>query len=458
MTKSIQQIFSFGTTEGIARGLNWGTMALLPLLLHSSEEYGRIGLIVAIETLIGSILLVGTNRAILRFYATEESPGRLISSILAIWGGLSWLPFVGIFVLHLAGWETLFDIPLFPHLLILSIIVALFNLNLYCVNIGQAQRNLTIFLRFRLCYTALKFIFVLLMAGLLRNSLGYVLGIGIAGTVMLVFILPFMKNRTTAPPDLNAIKRLLIFGWPFVFHVLSGNILVYFSRFFLQAYNTTKDVGIFTFAFTLGSSLYIVYAILATYFEPRIYSHSNDKANSEKWLGFFTNTCVAVAAAGGLTMLLLYPYLLSFLWDEYAQEKPIIAVIIGTVLIQPLYLEGNYRLTVYQKTHQIAISSFLGAGLNILFCILLIPSQGIFGAAVALYISSCALSAYILITSMRAGQISWRQQRRLITYGTCTIGSLSTVIMNEGAFVTLALLGVCLVTLGLLAKSFTNRA
>ena len=39
----IQQIVSFGTVEGFARALNWSTMALLPLVLGSSEEYGRIG-------------------------------------------------------------------------------------------------------------------------------------------------------------------------------------------------------------------------------------------------------------------------------------------------------------------------------------------------------------------------------------------------------------------------------
>jgi len=448
----IQHIVSFGTVEGFARALNWSTMALLPLVLGSSEEYGRIGLLVAIEVLAANISLMGMNRAILRFYAKDESPGTLLRSILTIWAGLAWLPLAGVLALRFAGWQELFGIPLVPHLLLLSFIVAIFNLNFLCISIGRAQRNLTIFVRFRLCYVALKFACVLLMAKLLGQSLSYVLGIGVSVLVMLISIVPFLWSRADARRDRAVVGRLLIFGWPFVFHVISGNILSYFSRFFLQVYSSTKDVGVFTFAFTLGSSLFIVYATLATYFEPRIYSHADDKARSEKWLGYYTNICVALGAAGGAILLLLCPYLLSYLSADYAGARPIIAIIMGVVLVQPLYLEGNYRLTVHEKTHYIALSSFFGAGLNVALNFLLVPTYGIRGAAIVLYVSSFFRGVYILGMSVRVGGIPWRQQQGLPVYAVCVIGSLSVVVANQTGSATIVLLIICLVSLGLLLR------
>ncbi|MHC4260542.1 MAG: lipopolysaccharide biosynthesis protein [Planctomycetota bacterium] len=451
---SIQQIVSFGTVEGLARALNWSTMALLPLLLGSSEEYGRVGLLVAIEMLASNISLMGMNRAVLRFYAKDESPGTLLRSILTIWAGLAWLPLAVVLLLRFAGRETVFGIPLAPHLLVLSLAVAIFNLNLLCISIGRAQRNLAIFLRFRLCYVALRFVLVLLIARLLGHSLSYVFGVGVSVLAMLIFIVPFLCSRADARSDRAVVGRLLIFGWPFVFHVISGNILSYFSRFFLQAYSTTKDVGVFTFAFTLGSSLYIVYATLNTYFEPRIYSHADDKPRSERWLGYYTKICVAFAAAGGAILLLVYPYFLSYLPADYARARPIIAVIMATVLLQPLYLEGNYRLTVHQKTHHIASSSLLAAGLNVALNFLLIPPYGIRGAAIVLYVSSFFRSAYILVISMHAGSIPWRQHRGLPVYGVCVVGSLSVVLANRTGFAIPTLMMVCLTVSGLLVRSF----
>ena len=190
---NIQQIASFGAVEGLARGLNWSTMALLPLLLGSSEEYGRVGLIVAIEMLVTSVSIMGMNSAVLRFYAKDESPETLLRSVLTIWAGVVWLPFAGMLVLRLVGRDTFFGIPVTPQLLLLSFIVAISNLNVLCISIGRAQHNLAIFLRFRLCFVGLKFVCVLLMAKLLGNSLSYVFGMGISVLFMLILIIPFLN-------------------------------------------------------------------------------------------------------------------------------------------------------------------------------------------------------------------------------------------------------------------------
>ena len=432
-------------------------MILLPFVLRSSEEYGLVSLLVSIEILASNISLMGQDRAVLRFFTTDKSPRTLLRSVLTIWGTLAWLPLIAALLLYLTGRGSFFGIPLFPHLLLLSFTIAILNLNLICISISRARQSLAGFLRYRLYYVVLKFVWVLLMAWLLDNSLSYVIGVGISGFVMLIFMVPLLRDIADIRTDWAVVRRLAIFGWPLLFHVISGNILNYFSRFFLQAYGAAKDVGVFTFAFTLGSGLFVIYAALSSYFEPRIYSYSDDKPRSEQWLAYYTNMCVAVAAICGVFLLFTYTYFISYLPEDYQRSGAIIPIIMGIVLFQPLYLQGNYRLTIYQKTLHIASSTFLGSVLNVLLSILWIPSHGIWGAAMALYIANLFQGGYIFAVSMHVGDIRWRQKNILSTCAVCTIGSLSVALVDQIGFAILALLMVCLAAAGVLFRLFANR-
>ena len=304
----------------------------------------------------------------------------------------------------------------------------------------------------------LKFAGVLILAKMIGHSLSYVLGVGVTALVMLVFIVPFLRVKVSGHSDRRVVGNLLIFGWPFVFHILSGNILSYFSRFFLEAYNSIKDVGIFTFAFTFGSALYVAYAGLSTYFEPRIYSHADDKPHCERWLAYFISASILIASVGGAILLIIFPYLMPYLSADYGQALPIISMVMGTVLLQPLYLQGNYRLTVYKRTGYIAAVTFLASSLSIILYFLMIPSYGIWGAAMALYLSNFFLSACMLGISIRIARISVRQLYSKPIYLICALGSLLVIVSAyKPVYSILALLVICLASMGFLTKMYLVR-
>lgn len=424
----VQQILSFGAGEGIARGLNWGMMAILPFLLDSTTEYGRVGLIVSIEMLVSSVSLLGMDRAVLRFYASDERPERLLRSVLVIWAGIAWIPFAVVLALYIAGVDSFFSIPLAPHLFVLSLTVAISNLNILCIAIGRATGNLSMFLKFRLIFAGCKFFGVILLAILLGRDLSYLLGAGLAAIAMLALIVPTLHKRVASPSHQLSIVPLLIFGWPFVFHILSGNILSYFSRFFLEAYSTPTEVGVFTFAFTLGSGLYVGYAALSTYFEPKIYSHSGNIARCEKWLAFYTNACVSFAATVGAVILFLFPYWSPYLHADYSRSLPTISMVVGTILLNPLYLQGNYRLAAHKKTGYIAIASFISACISLTLNFILIPRYGIWGAAVAMYVANGALCAIIMGTSLKITRVPMRNQHAIPASLICVVASLTALL------------------------------
>lgn len=432
-------------------------MAVLPFFLDSTTEYGKVGLIVSIEMLVASVSLLGMDRAVLRFYAKDEHPARLLRSVLAIWAGIAWVPFACVIGLYMSGVDSFFSIPLAPHLLILSLTVAASNLNILCIAIGRATGNLAMFLKFRLTFAICKFLSVILLAILLGRDLSYLLGAGLAAITMLALAVPTLSKRIAPPRVPITVLPLLIFGWPFVFHILSGNILSYFSRFFLEAYSTPTDVGVFTFAFTLGSGLYVGYAALSTYFEPKIYSHADEIARCEKWLAFYTNACVSFAAAVGAIILFLFPYWSSYLHTDYGGSLPTISMVIGTILLNPLYLQGNYRLAAHKKTGYIAIASFISACISLLLNFLLIPRYGIWGAAVAMYIANGALCAIIMGTSLRITRVPMRHQHAIPASLICVVASLTTMFCaNMSTISVLTLVIVAIVSTSLLFNLTTS--
>lgn len=451
----IHQIFSFGAGEGVARGLNWLLMAILPVFLASTEDYGRVGLIVSLEMLVANVSRMGMDRAILRFYAKDDDPGTMLRSALAIWAGLAWIPPCAVLLLYLAGHRSLLGIPVAPDLLLLSIFVALFNLNFFCICIGRAQRNLGDFLRFRIYYMVLKVVFVLGFAAFAGGSMSYVIGMGASGVLMLGHTIPYLRNKMSETTERAVVKDLLLFGWPFVFHIVSGNILSYFSRFFLEIYSTTKEVGVFTLAFTLGSGLFVGFAILSTYFEPKIYSHADDPPRCEKWLAFYTNACIAFSAAAGAALMFVYPYLIPLLNNaDYEAALPIISMSMGTILLRPLSVQGNYRLTAHKRTGYIATVTMVGAAVSIGMNVLLVPAHGIWGAAVALYVSNGIVALGTLVVSMYIARIPLRQQFTLPVGLLCIFGSASAMIWAYHVhIVILALLAVAAVSSTLLLRS-----
>lgn len=453
----VRQILSFGAIDGTARAINWATMAVLPLLLASSEQYGQVGLLVSIELLVANVSRMGQDRAILRFCAKSGRASSFLKSALVIVAAMAWLPIAGTVALLLSGVKQFFGVPVFPHLFLLSISLAFYNLNLLCVNVNRVRYHLAGFARFRLSYVGLKFVLVLLMAAMVGSSMSYALGVLLAGFIVVILAVPFLSREISGRPEKTAVFQSFLFGWPFVFHVVSGNVMDYVNRFFLQAYGTLQEVGLFTFAFTIGNGLFMFYAVLATYFEPRIYSHADNQRRSEQWLFYYTTLCVILSSAAGAVLVLITPLLLSRMPPAYVSTGPIILIILGAKLLKPLYIQGNYRLMVYKKTHHIATCTFLSAVLNTVLNVLLIPRYGMWGAAITMFITNFFLSFYIMTVSLRVGRVPWLNKFNLSIIGLCVAGSFFTLLANKPMITLAGLSVVCLASCGLLLNSFLTR-
>lgn len=401
----IRKILSYGLAEGVARGFNWLILAVLPLILPPTT-YGIVGLLVAIEALGSSVLLLGQDRSVLRYYHAERASGSFLYTVL----GLSGMCAAAALLLLLAGTlgrhdPVFFGIPVFPHLVVLGLSILLLNVNRIFLSVARVEEKVATYAVHRLGQLGLKCALVLGIAWLLGSSFSYVLGTAIAVCVIVVLEIPGFLFRIEAVFDARLALKLWAFGWPFIFHVVSSNVLAFVDRFMIQYFMDTEAVGVYTLAYTIGGSVTFIYAALAVYFEPHVYKMAGNPAESEKWIGRFTVYCMMAAALAAGVILLLLPAALDFFFSPaYAYVLTLAPVVLAAHLLNPLYLQGNYRLTLYEKTKLLAVCTVIAAAVNVGSNLLLIPAFGLVGAAASTFLSYLVLGCAVFFSSVRYGK------------------------------------------------------
>ncbi len=426
---SVRQLLSYGLAEGAARTLNWLTLVVLSLIL-APNAYGIVALAVAIETLGTSVLLVGQDRAVLRFYHADAQPGRLLSGVLTIGIASAGLA-IGFLAFGARGRESLFGMPVFPHLAALSTAIVLLFIYTIYLAILRAEDAVADYALFRLGFQVSKFIAVLGLAFSLRNSAAYVVGLLSAASIVVIAASPGLRARLTWSIDLRRITALWTFGWPLVFHALSGGTLMYIDRFMLLYYLNAASVGIYSLGYTIGASVAVVFGTLAVYFEPHIYRHSRNTGQSEHWLAMFALFAIGGAAAVGAVLWMLLPLAFEHLFSPgYAPAISVVPVILAAHLLIPIYLQANYRLTILQRTSLIAVSTAIAALSNVIANALLIPYLGIRGAAIATFASYCVLAVVSTAASLIIPGRSFRQPPSLPAALTAFV--CAAVILSAG--------------------------
>lgn len=387
-----KKFMSYAGIEGFSKGLNWLTIALLPLFLPA-EQYGTVGLLVATEGVLNTVLTLGQGRAILRHtqtYKEKMLPYALQLNILSV----SVVFTAGLVVSLFTG--NLFGISFFPHLLALFVSLFFYNLSGLMISHALATDNPVFFRHSRLTYIIVKLTAVMGICYFTQNGLGYIYGSLIAG---LVFLIAFHKRifsnfslKNLFVFDSN-LKFLFLFGLPLIFHALSGNILSYADRFFVEGFLNKSQLGVYTFAYSLGSCIFFFYGSVATYFEPLIYRSSGDKAKYHTILKFYLTFVLMCALLFSILILTGTKFLAyRFISQDYISGFNVLPVVLGAHLLIPFYHLGNYELTVLNKTAFIAASTVCSALLNVGLNILLIPKLGIMGAALGTFCSYAFLS------------------------------------------------------------------
>lgn len=235
---------------------------------------------------------------------------------------------------------------------------------------------------------SLILLFVFLRKG--ENFLGHVeaiwiMQIGGAALAYFVFLRDFKFEEVGRRVKYSTfIRKYFHFAWPLGFSALWIWFSNYFDRFAIEYLQNLNEVGIYSANYGVGSKFFLVLSpIFIVLVTPIVFGKSNRQMKRNtliKYGAFYSGIALPI-------LLLLY----------YTREM------VGQLLLSSEYSEGFYLIfwialaffliTLAQlfelyfysekRTYVVLISNISSAIINISLNLLLIPSYGIFGAAIA---------------------------------------------------------------------------
>ncbi|QKG80234.1 hypothetical protein FHG85_08155 [Tenuifilum thalassicum] len=162
---------------------------------------------------------------------------------------------------------------------------------------------------------------------------------------------------------------------------------MFINRYMIEYYLGTKYVGIFTFAYSLSFSLFLILYIGGLVFQPYLYKSKTVNESSEKNLLLYTNSMFIFISIFAFLLWYSFKFIINYYSNDYLSSEESFRILMLSILIIPFYHQGNYRLTLKNMTHFLPIASGLAAISSIILNLIFIPRYGIVGAAYSSVIS-----------------------------------------------------------------------
>ncbi len=427
--KKYFNILKFYTvSEILAKGLNWLLLIILPKII-SVDVFGVIALLVAFENFILPISLNGQNVTILRFlhrfYSLKNSFLKSVLIILLKWNLI-------IIPLSITIALIFFKSVSF---IIIAIIVPMLAIREIVLNYLRVTENTKNYLSIRVTFQLIKFLLVLGLAIFFPNSsLTYPVGLLIATVISLEQIYIKLKDEFVIKDIIKATDKLskmfFLFGFPIVFHGLSNAIIMFSDRYMIDFFLGKYYIGLYSVAYSISFSLFFILYIGGLIFQPFLYKSKNNNRKSEVYLTLYTNSIFVVIALAAIFMIILFPYLIKLYPNDYLTIGDVFIVLVFTNLFIPFYHQGNYRLTLKNKTQFLPLASASAGVLNIGLNIFFIPKYGIIGAA---YSSMFANILLMLIVNLAS--YSFFRMNNIVIILLLIVGAFIIFIYQEMLFV-----------------------
>ncbi len=360
---------------------------LLPLYTRtlSTKEYGDIDLVIQMANLLLPLATLSIAEAIIRFGLDKKIDNKKVistSAFITIFGiGVLTLFMPLIFKLdYVKEVRILFYIYMITaafKLVFLESVRASGNVKLYAFNgilstVTMISFNLVFLLIFKLGVT------------------GYILAIVLSDFVCAVFLFfkaKLYKSLSVRFYNKKLAKAMLKFSFPLIPTAIMWWITNVSDRFLVEHFLGAEENGLYTVAYKLPTIVTVVYAMFSKAWNMSAITQYDNKNKSRFYKNVFDiNSSMLYVLAGGLLLFIipLTHILVSENFVEAYLYSPIL--IVSTVFASFCsFLGGIYVAS--KKTVNSFVTSLLGAGLNIILNIILIPIIGINGASLATLLS-----------------------------------------------------------------------
>jgi O-antigen/teichoic acid export membrane protein len=381
----LQSLMKFSIASWITAAIGFVSVPIVTRAF-SPAEFGKINMFTLSVTIITILVGLSMDQSYFRFFKennSEESRKEMLTQLMSICciAYVIYLLFNILFGKALSFY--LFDEFNFLVIFIALPIMVLMTIILSYQNIyfrmGEKALGFTI-LSVLTVFTNKIF---LVSAALFRPT--YTLGIlfTVLGTLLIVFGCKFFSKRSfdIKIPILN--KKKIIPYLKYSLPLIPVSIFVFLNsaviRFLLKDYLSYTALGIFTASVTVAGLLSIIQSGFATYWTPFMYAnYETNKALIKKIHSGISFLMISFS----IFLILFGDFIFVLLGREYRSGKEIFALLLISPVVYTISETTCYGIYISKKTHLQIYCTVFSFLVNAILGFILIPSYGIFGAAI----------------------------------------------------------------------------
>lgn len=402
------------------------SLLLLPIFTRylTPTEYGVITMLLTIEAVTKVLFRWGVDTAFMRLYydcADQAARQRLASTIffllLAVNGTLVLAGVAG------AGWlgATLIGTA-GAGVLVAFTIVNIFIANFYFIpfqvlRIAGRSKQFIAYSFGRSAGTIVaRLVFVI---GLGMGVRGIVLADVIVTSLLAVALIPSFMPLIRLTFSRDVARQALGFGLPRIPHSVAQQVISVSDRYFLKAYGTLSDVGLYSIGASFGLALKLFLSAFESAWTP-FFLGVMGEPNAQRIYSTVSTYVFAVLVLLVAGLCAVAPDVVALAtaspFHAAAAVTPWIAL---GVMFQGLYLLGSIGLVITKRTAFYPIATGTAAAASLVANVVLIPRWGMMGAAWANVIAYATLAVVTSVFSWRVYPIhyEWSRLSRIVLAG-----------------------------------------
>lgn len=415
------------------------SLLLLPVYTRylTPSDYGIIAMLLTIEAAAKILFRWGVDTAFMRLYydcADQRARQKLASTIFFFLAAVNGsLLAAGIAA---SGWLSgqLFGTSAYALLVALMIantfVVGFYFIPFQVLRIGERSGQFIALVFARSAGTLVMRLVLVIGAGM------GVLGVVVAD-VIVTAVFTIVLGRWFAPLIRPVFSRPLLrqalgFGLPRIPHSIAHQVMGLADRYFLNAFGTLRDVGVYSIGATFGLALKLFLSAFEYAWTPFFLGamHEPDAKRIYSTVSTYVLAVLVLLTAG---LCAVGPDLVRLATtEEFHAAGAVTPWIALGVMFQGIYLVGSIGLIITRRTSRYPISTGVAAASSVAANALLIPAFGLMGAAWANTIAYATLAGVTVWFSSREYPIQY-EWGRLLRIGLAGIAAYALSIWSVPA-------------------------
>jgi O-antigen/teichoic acid export membrane protein len=363
------------------------------------SDFGVVAAMETVAYIFSVIVCLSLDRAAQRFYFDGDIDyqkkmlstffiSTLLLSLLFVVVCLAIKPFLqAVFV----------SIPFYPYFMLSIASVSLNSLSLITTLYYQVSEQPRIYMALKVVrFISQIFLTLIFVVWLLEGAKGQLIAELISVSLFIPVYLIIAHKNFGWYFDKAILIKGVSYSWPFIPTLLMAWVLNLSDRVFLERYIGLEDLGVYSMGYKVSMAFFVFSSALTMAYTPVFYrlANSENQTYAKSCLSYYSKLTSGVFIFLTFFMALFSKEIFDFFLDSrYQQGYNILRIVIfGHLLSAIMGVTSVLYILQAKKTKLNMLIAIQAAFVNVILNFLLIPSYGVYGAAIATLLSLIILT------------------------------------------------------------------